>query len=74
MNTEEYTELKKECEAMRKDIEDIKDNHLTDIWQAIEGLWGAIEYIYKDIKSLRNYVWGSAAIIAVVIALCQLLG
>ena len=68
------TSLESKCVELDNKVNDIRDNHLNDIWTAIEGVWGSIEFLFKDLKNLRSYIWGSAAIIAIVIALCQLLG
>ena len=57
------------CEDLaevKKDIEDIKDNHLTTIWTAIE-------FLRREVGNLRWYILGSVGLLAIVITLVQLL-
>ena len=67
MNTEEYTELKNECNKMEQRIGDIEDNHLPH-------LFGLIMNVYDKVKDLKYYIGGGFGVLAIVITLCQLLG
>ena len=56
-----------EFDQLRKDIEDIKTNHL-------ECIWSAITQLADSVRNLRWFIMGSMGMLALVIALVELLG
>jgi len=63
---EEYVKMK-DFKRLESKVDDIIDNHLNSIW-------GAIEFIFRDIGNLRWYIVGGVGIIAIVLTLLQVFG
>ena len=67
----EIGDAKKRIENIEKTVEDIKDNHLQDIWTAVEGIWGSMEFCFRDISNLRWWVLGSITLLGIVLAILE---
>jgi len=62
--TEEKFEDK--CKEITDQIADVRDNHLAELNLKAENCWGAIEFIMREIKTLRWTVVGWGAVLAIV--------
>lgn len=69
----ELEEIRGDIKAIKQEVEDIRDNHLAHIYDAIESLWGAIGFLTKGISDLKWLIIGASGLLAIVIALCALL-
>jgi len=56
-----------DLQEVKEDIKDIKDNHLSSIW-------AAINFLDKSVGSLRWWILGSVSILGIVLAILQVLG
>ena len=69
----ELEEIRGDIKAIKQEVEDIRDNHLSHIYDAIESLWGAIGFLTRGISDLKWLIIGASGLLAIVIALCALL-
>ena len=69
----ELEEIRGDIKAIKQEVEDIRDNHLAHIYDAIESLWGAIGFLTRGISDLKWLIIGASGLLAIVIALCALL-
>ena len=60
-------EFKQRCDKVDEKLEDITDNHLTTIW-------GAIEFIFHDIRNIRWLIMGGVGVLAIVLAILEVFG
>ena len=56
------------CEEIKKEIKDIKENHLSDVWDALGTIWGHLEQLRRDMWKQAAFI---AGIIAVVLAILE---
>lgn len=73
--------IKEELERIESKVDDIKDNHLQCLWEAVGSVWGTIEdvkkditYIVETIKNLRWFIMGGFAVLAITVTLIQCFG
>lgn len=50
-------------------MEEIRDNHLAHIYDAIESLWGTIGFLTREVSNLRWFIMGGFALLAIVVTL-----
>jgi len=65
--------MRNEIAAIKVELDEIRDNHLAHIYNAIESLWGAIGFLTKGVSDLKWLIIGASGLLALVIALCALL-
>ena len=64
----ELDEIKNDIKDLRGEVKDIKDNHLSDIWDALSTIWFNMQELRKDFWRIMG---AGAAIIGIVIAIVQ---
>jgi hypothetical protein len=64
-------ETKKELARLESKIDDIVENHLQDMWDALSTIWGYLQDLRKDFWKITG---AGAAIISIVIAIVHCLG
>ena len=72
----ELDEIKEDIKELKKEVGDIKDNHIQSVWDALGSIWGNVEDLAKDcghikdgVKNLRWFILGGFAILAIVVAI-----
>ena len=67
----EFAEIKRNIAQVQGELDDIKDNHLSDVWDALSTIWGNMQELRKDFWRIMG---GGAAIIAIVLTILQCFG
>jgi archaellum component FlaC len=60
MDTEiknEFTRLEKKIDIADKKMDEIKDNHIQDLWDGISNIWGNVEDLQEKISTLQVNTW-----------------
>ena len=66
------------CEELKSEIASVRDNHLSELNDKVENIWGAIEFVKQDVDSIKESIktlrwsiigWGS--VIAIVLAILE---
>ena len=69
-----FAEVKRNVAQVQGELDDIKNNHLSeipDIWDALSTIWGNMQELRKDFWRIMG---GGAAIIAIVLTILQCFG